>query len=230
MHTHILYTHKHKQEQKLVLKHIVLPCNYSKNPVDGDVEINILQCGPLWMGLINFNWLLGSINRVESVCYTMYYVGCIRGYLNLYHTKTYITYHIVIMIFIILFVIVLYYGIGRSFFIIIFIIEFYHLSEFEATNSSWDEPWSLSQSLSCFPIMIVGRCSKLCRVNTALLTKGSARPCSVGEWEVAWVKVQDSGNMLGLWAVWLLANECIGYFCKANMPKLQVAMQLLCWR
>lgn len=109
MHTHILYTHKHKQEQKLVLKHIVLPCNYSKNPVDGDVEINILQCGPLRMG-----------NRVESVCYTMYYVGCIRDYLNLYHTKTYITYHIVIMIFIILFVIVLYYGIGRSFFIIIF--------------------------------------------------------------------------------------------------------------
>lgn len=176
------------------------------------------------MGLINFNWLLGSINRVESVCYTMYYVGCIRGYLNLYHTKTYITYHIVIMIFIILFVIVLYYGIGRSFFIIIFIIEFYHLSEFEATNSSWDEPWSLSQSLSCFPIMIVGRCSKLCRVNTALLTKGSARPCSVGEWEVAWVKVQDSGNMLGLWAVWLLANECIGYFAKLTC----VSYKLLC--
>lgn len=176
------------------------------------------------MGLINFNWLLGSINRVESVCYTMYYVGCIRGYLNLYHTKTYITYHIVIMIFIILFVFVLYYGIGRSFFIIIFIIEFYHLSEFEATNSSWDEPWSLSQSLSCFPIMIVGRCSKLCRINTALLTKGSARPCSVGEWEVAWVKVQDSGNMLGLWAVWLLANECIGYFAKPTC----VSYKLLC--
>lgn len=163
-------------------------------------------------------------NRVESVCYTMYYVGCIRDYLNLYHTKTYITYHIVIMIFIILFVIVLYNGIGRSFFIIIFIIEFYHLSEFEATNSSWDEPWSLSQSLSCFPIMIVGRCSKLCRVNTALLTKGSARPCSVGEWEVAWVKVQDSGNMLGLWAVWLLANECIGYFAKPTC----LSYKLLC--
>lgn len=68
------------------------------------------------------------------------------------------------------------------------------------------------------------RCSKLCRVNTALLTKGSARPCSVGEWEVAWVKVQDSGNMLGLWAVWLLANECIGYFAKPTC----VSYKLLC--
>lgn len=131
------------------------------------------------------------------------------------------------MIFIILFVIVLYYGIGRSFFIIIFIIishRICHLSEFEATNSSWGEAWSLSQSFSCFPIMIVGRCSKLCRVNTALLTKGSARPCSVGEWEVAWVKVQDSGNMSGLWAVWLLANECIGYFAKPTC----LSYKLLC--
>lgn len=45
-----------------------------------------------------------------------------------------------------------------------------------------NEPWATA-SLG-FPSGSMDDAVKICRVNTALLTKGPARTCSVGEWEV----------------------------------------------